>query len=433
VRNKVAVVGGGISGLSTAYFALHKGFDVSLYESSARLGGFAASFDMAGLTIEKYYHFICRGDQKLIELSNRLGINHKIKFQVSKTACFYNGHYYPFSTPLDLMKFSPISLSSRLKFGLNILSSKYIREWEKLDQISGKEWLCKHIGEEAYNAIWDPLLKIKFGNNYDMISAAWVWHRIFRVSTSRKTLLSREKMDYLEGGSNTLISAITRQIEQLGGSIHLNSKVQKITKTNHSFKLILESGRHTCSDRIVLAVPLPVTAEIIKDLDPGFSLKLSSIVFYGILCGVFRLKEKVSDAFWLNINDSRIVANGLIEYTNLNPLEEISPHKIVYIPFYVPVDNEWFLMDEASLQYRFLAMLKILKPSLSKNSVVDFRVSKSPYAQAICTIGFKDKVPPVTTPVKNLFLLDSTQIYPSDRTLSALIGLAEKMVDDNFN
>jgi protoporphyrinogen oxidase len=240
-------------------------------------------------------------------------------------------------------------------------------------------------------------------------------------------------MGYLEGGSNTLISAITRQIEQLGGSIHLNSKVQKITKTNHSFKLILESGRHTCSDRIVLAVPLPVTAEIIKDLDPGFSLKLSSIVFYGILCGVFRLKEKVSDAFWLNINDSRIVANGLIEYTNLNPLEEISPHKIVYIPFYVPVDNEWFLMDEASLQYRFLAMLKILKPSLSKNSVVDFRVSKSPYAQAICTIGFKDKVPPVTTPVKNLFLLDSTQIYPSDRTLSALIGLAEKMVDDNFN
>ncbi|MCK5617263.1 FAD-dependent oxidoreductase, partial [Candidatus Pacearchaeota archaeon] len=122
------------------------------------------------------------------------------------------------------------------------------REWEKLDQISGKEWLCKHIGEEAYNAIWDPLLKIKFGNNYDMISAAWIWHRIFRVSTSRKTPLSREKMGYLEGGSNTLISAITRQIEQLGGSIHLNSKVQKITKTNHSFKLILESGRHTCSE-----------------------------------------------------------------------------------------------------------------------------------------------------------------------------------------
>jgi len=433
VRNKVAVVGGGISGLSAAYFALNKGFDVSLYESSDHLGGFAASFDMDGIKIEKYYHFICRGDHKLIELSNRLGLGHKIKFQASKTACFYQGHHYPFSTPLDLIKFSPISLSSRLKFGLKFLSSQYIKDWEELDQISGKEWLCNHIGEEAYNAIWDPLLKIKFGNNYDRISAAWVWHRIYRVSTSRKTPLSRERMGYLEGGSNTLIRAITKQIEQLGGSIHLNSKVLKIAKSNHSFKLIQESGRYACFDRIVLAVPLPVTAGIIKDLDPGFSLKLSSIVFYGILCGVFRLKEKVSDAFWLNINDSRIVANGLIEYTNLNPLEEISPHKIVYIPLYVPVDNKWFLMDEASLRYGFFEMLKTLNPSLSKNCVVDFRVFKSPYAQAICTTGFKDMVPPVTIPIENLFLLDSTQIYPSDRALSALIGLAEKMVDDNFN
>ena len=433
MRDKIAIVGGGISGLSTAYFALHKGFDINLYECSDRLGGFASSFDMAGVIIEKYYHFICRGDHHLIKLSNRLGIEHKIKFNASRTSFFYHGHYYPFSTPLDLIKFSPISLRSRLKFGQKFLSFRQIKAWEKLDRISGKEWLSKHIGEEAYEAIWDPLLKIKFGNHYDRISAAWVWHRIFRVSTSRKTPLSNEKMGYFEGGSSTLISAVTKQIEQLGGSIHLNSRVSKITKTNRSFQLTLESGQNVYSDRIVLAVPLPVAAGLLEELDPEFSLKISSIDFYGIVCGIFRLKEKVSDAFWLNINDSRIMANGLIEYTNLNPLEEINPHKIVYIPLYVPVDNEWFLMDEASLRDRFLSMLKILKPSLSENCVVDFRVSKSPYAQPICPTGFKDKVPPLALPKYIVFLLDSTQIYPSDRALSALVGLAEKLVDDHFN
>lgn len=433
MSKKIAVVGGGISGLSATYFALKKGFSVNLFESTDRLGGLAASFDFNGLTIEKYYHFICGGDHNLIEFANRLGIGNKIQFQPSNTALYYNGRYYPFSTPLDLVKFAPIPLSSRLRFGLNILYSKYTKEWEKLDKISGKEWLCQHIGENAYKVIWHPLLKIKFGNYYDQISAAWVWHRIHRVATSRKGPFSKERMGYFLGGSQALIDGAKNEIEQLGGRIHLNSKVQKITKTSHGFQLIQDSGEQSDFDRIVLAIPLPAAARIIKDLDPGYARNLSSVVFFGVVCGVFRLREKINDAFWLNINDSRIAANGLIEYTNLNPLEEISPDKIVYIPLYVPFEDEWFSMNTESLRDNFFEMLKIIKPDLTERAIVDFRVSKSPHAQAICTTGFKERVPSITTPIKNVFLLDSTQVYPSDRALSALIGLAEKMVEANFH
>lgn len=432
MSKRVAVVGGGISGLSAAYFALQKGFSVKLYESTDRLGGLAASFDFNGLTIEKYYHFICGGDYKLMEFSRQLGMGDKIKFQPTKTAIYYNGRYYPFGTPLDLLRFSPIPLTSRLKFGLNIIYSKYAKGWEKLDGISAKEWLCRRIGEKAYSVVWHPLLKIKFGNYYDKISAAWVWHRIHRVAASRKGLFSKEKMGYFVGGSQILINEVKNKIKELGGSIHLNSKIQKITKNNHTFKLILDSGNQFDFDRIVLAVPLPAAARIIKNLDPEYARKLSSIVFFGVVCGIFRLREKINDAFWLNINDSRIAANGLVEYTNLNPLKEISPDKIVYIPFYAPVEDKWFSMDEESLRCEFFGMLKIINPNLTESAVLDFRVNKSLHAQAICTAGFKDKLPSVTTPIKNLFLLDSTQVYPSDRALSALIALAEKMVEDNL-
>ncbi len=319
-----------------------------------------------------------------------------------------------------------------MKFGLNILRSKYTKEWEKLDKTSGKEWLCQRIGEKAYDAIWHPLLKIKFGKYHDQISAAWVWHRIHRVATSRKGPFAKEKMGYFLGGSQTLIDKIKDKIRHMGGSIDLNSKVQEITKDNRSLQLVLDSGQRFDFDRIVLAVPLPVAAELIKKIDPEYARKLSSIVFFGVVCGIFRLKEKVNDAFWLNINDSRIAANGLIEYTNLNPLENIAPDKIIYIPLYVPVEDEWFSLEEESLQARFFEMLKIIKPDLSEGSVVDSRVFKSPYAQAICTTGFNDRVPAVAAPIENVFLLDSTQVYPSDRALSALIGLAENMVEDNF-
>ena len=74
-------------------------------------------------------------------------------------------------------------------------------------------------------------------------------------------------------------------------------------------------------------------------------------------------------------------------------------------------------------------MLKTVNPKLSEGDIEDFRVFKSPYAQAICTTGFKDRIPPIETPVQKLYLLDSTQLYPSDRTLSALIGLAQKTTE----
>jgi protoporphyrinogen oxidase len=239
-------------------------------------------------------------------------------------------------------------------------------------------------------------------------------------------------MGYFEGGSQTLIDRLKNAIEDGGGMTHLNAKVQKISKTNQAFQLFLDSGKRDNYDRVVLAVPLPLTAKMMKNLDEEYAHKLSTIVFFGVICGIFRLREKVNEAFWLNINDPRIAAFVFFLYTNLNPLQEIYPHRIVYLPFYLPPDDRWLSMSEEFLGRKFFDIFKIIKPTLDESTIVDFRVFKSLYAQAICTTGFQDKVPPFQTPIRKLYLLDSTQIYPSDRALSALIGLAEKMVEENF-
>ena len=135
---------------------------------------------------------------------------------------------------------------------------------------------------------------------------------------------------------------------------------------------------------------------------------------------------------WININDSRIPANGLIEYTNLNPLENIKPDKIVYIPFYLPVSDGRYLASESTLKEEFYKMLKLIRPDLSHDFCADSRIFRSPYAQAICTSGFKERIPPVKTSIDHVFMLDSTQIYPSDRSLNAMITLAEDMVKKYF-
>ena len=56
----VIVLGAGVMGLAATYRALCLGHQVTLLEAAPEPGGMAAHFDLAGLSIERFYHFICK-------------------------------------------------------------------------------------------------------------------------------------------------------------------------------------------------------------------------------------------------------------------------------------------------------------------------------------------------------------------------------------
>ena len=69
----VAVIGAGAMGLATAYFLLKAGHEVTVFEADGQPGGMAAHFDFDGLSIEQFYHFVCKADQPLFDLMDELG------------------------------------------------------------------------------------------------------------------------------------------------------------------------------------------------------------------------------------------------------------------------------------------------------------------------------------------------------------------------
>jgi len=75
---KVAVIGAGAMGLAAAYHALNAGHEVAVYEGDKIAGGMAAHFDFDGLSIERFYHFVCKADKPLFDLMAELGIGDKI-------------------------------------------------------------------------------------------------------------------------------------------------------------------------------------------------------------------------------------------------------------------------------------------------------------------------------------------------------------------
>src|ERR1700751_1953734 len=77
--SRVVVIGAGAMGLAAAYHALKRGHDVTLLEAASEPGGMAAHFDFAGLSIERFFHFVCRSDQATFDLLAELGLSEKMR------------------------------------------------------------------------------------------------------------------------------------------------------------------------------------------------------------------------------------------------------------------------------------------------------------------------------------------------------------------
>jgi protoporphyrinogen oxidase len=429
---RVCILGAGLAGLSAAYELGRRGYEVLLFESAPEVGGLAGSIMVDGTPIESFYHFICRSDADLIDLARDLGIDHKLSWRSSRTAFLYEGELYGFGTPLDLLRFRPVPPLERLRFGLNIIRSRYRRSWRQLDGLSASSWLRREIGDRAYEVIWDPLLRIKFGDAHELISAAWIWHRINRIATSRRSFLGREELGYLELGSSTVIDAL---LDRLGSMPKLSLRTSTAIERIHiddgkviGVSLRGEGEMIPCSF-VVSTIALSRLPEIAPELNADYRRQLESIDYLAVVCCLFILRRRLTDAFWININDRRIPFNGVIEYSNLNPVPGLGGRAVAYIPHYLPSSHPRFGFDDESLRAESVAGLQLVVPGFEESWIDRFFVSRATHAQAICTVGFADSVPDHATPVRGLFVTDSAQFYPEDRTISAAIRLGRKVVE----
>ena len=75
---RIVVVGAGAMGLAAAYHAAKAGHAVTVVEAGTEAGGMAAHFDFGGLSLERYYHFVCRTDQPTFDLMKELGIGDRM-------------------------------------------------------------------------------------------------------------------------------------------------------------------------------------------------------------------------------------------------------------------------------------------------------------------------------------------------------------------
>jgi protoporphyrinogen oxidase len=272
-------------GLAAAYHAAKAGHAVQVFEADDRPGGMAAHFDFDGVSLERYYHFICKADHPTFELLTELGIEQSLRWRETSMGYFYQGRHFRWGDPLALLRFSPLDLLSRLRYGLHMLYCMKLGDWSRLDNLDAGRWIKKWIGQRAWNVLWEKLFALKFYEYSEQISAAWIWTRIRRIGTSRKSIF-QEELGYLEGGTDTLIKKLVERIEQMQGQLHLSTPVSEvIVKDGAVSGLRAGNNVHAC-EAVISTVPLPLVPKLIPALPAEAREQYESVKNIGVVCVV---------------------------------------------------------------------------------------------------------------------------------------------------
>lgn len=422
MSKKVAVLGAGPMGLAVAYQLARDGHHPVVFEADDRVGGMTASFDFSGLQIERYYHFHCISDHAFLKVLEELGLLSQMNWVPTKMGYWYLNQLQAWGNPLALLRFRGLSFIAKLRYGLHAFLATKRDDWRPLDKVDAVTWIKSSVGVEAYEILWRRLFDYKFYDYASNLSAAWIWSRIRRIGRSRYDLF-QEKLGYLNGGSDTLLNAMKIDIERNCGEIRLQSPVTKVLIENGAVSGVQTPNGIENFDTVISTIPLPFISKVMPDLPQSILQKFSAVKNIAVVCVIVKLRKKLTENFWLNTNDPEMDIPGIVEYSNLRPLE----YSVLYIPFYMPGEHPKFSDPDEVFLHKARRYLKRINSDLQDDDFLDIRASRYRFAQPIGTPGYLDSIPPAKLPINGLWVADTSYYYPEDRGISESIDFGRKM------
>jgi protoporphyrinogen oxidase len=436
---RVAVIGAGVAGLVCAYRLSQEGHTVDVYERWPGLGGQAATIDVGGgHLLERYYHHLFTSDRHIAELYDELGMPDELEWLPSSVAFFLEGRSWPFTSPLHLLRFSPLSLRSRLRMGVAVLRlQRGGDDVAPYERRTARDWIVDAMGAEAYEKVWGPLLRGKFGDRADDISMAWLWGKL----TMRRKLQGKESRQELLGyprrSWEPLFQVLQERIEAGGGRVLIDRPVKRLSpgfeivagaagsfRTGHDPRAFAADGAERY-DAVVATVPNDVFLEMVAPglVSDQYLGLLERIEYHTALCLLLELDRGFSPYYWTNIADPELPFVGVIEHTNLIEPERYSGRRFLYVANYLAPGDELLGLDADALLARYEPGLRRINPGFERSWVKARWLHREPAAQPIVTVGYGERIPPLQTGVPGLVLANTTQIYPEDRGTNYAVRL----------
>ena len=218
-RTQVAVLGGGLLGMTLALRLAERGFAVTLLDAAPAPGGLAGEHTIGGYSWDRFYHVLLLSDRNTRALIDELGLGSLVRWGRTRTGFFSDGAMHSMSNTVEFLRFPPLSLIDKLRLGGTIFLASRLRDARRLERELATDWLRRWSGPRVLERIWLPLLRSKLGENWRIASAAFIWAIIARMYAARRSGLKEEMFGYIEGGYSQVLAALTQRLQAAGVSL----------------------------------------------------------------------------------------------------------------------------------------------------------------------------------------------------------------------
>lgn len=422
---RIAIVGGGIMGVTLAY--LLRDLPVTVYERGSNLGGLAACMEFGGARIDRFYHTILSSDLSMQGLIKEAGVDGKLHFTATKQGFYDRGKLYPFNTPVDLMRYPPLNVFQRFRLGLQVLYAQVESDWRKIDQIPVRDWLIRLSGRAVYNKVWAPLLRAKFDSTASDVPATYIWSRLRRMLGTRQGVTSKEMMCYLEDGYYTLIEGLASLASADGVDFRLNAPIEGIVIEDGVAVGIRSGGQFIPYDIVISTLPSPILADMLPDAPETFRARLTKQAYLSVLCPLLILDRSLMPYYVLNITDPSIPFTAVVETTNLIDPQHVGGNHLVYLPKYLAPGGDMARWPDEQVRVEWLKSLRQMFPAFDEVWIRAFILQRARYVEPIRPIGTLDDIPTIQTPVKRLYMGNTAMFYPELGNGEAATQFARKI------
>lgn len=421
MSTRVTIIGGGSAGLAAAYALSRDGYTVELYEASGELFGLGASFQYGEHWVDKFYHCIVPTDTSLVGVINDLGLGDALYWKKTLMGFTVDGVRYPFNTPIDLLRFSPLSLPNRIRLGVMSLLVRFLGKGKDLDNIRVEDWFVQLYGQTIWDRIFLPLFRAKFGDHATNTPALYIWQRMGRDK-------NKATRGYLTGGLRALSNALVAGIQEHGGVIHRNAPVASIDSDARGAVAVLATGEQVRSDWLVVTTPAPVLENMLAGGSLSQRYQQPPLQYQGVVNALFFLKRPLDGYYWMPVVDSGTEFDGVVEMSQLVRTEQYGGRHLAYTMKYCSQAAPLFSEPDEQIAARWQAQLLALYQDigLREDDIDCVRVFKTPYVDPIYPLGFTKHKPPMHIEGSRVLLANSPQVYPEIIACDASIAVANK-------
>ncbi len=426
---RVAVIGGGVAGLTAAYELAAAGrARAHIYENGPELGGLASGFKGRSSwdwPLEKFYHHLFTNDYEILRLTEEIGAGDLLQIHRPSTVMHYQGANYPLDSPAHLLRFPHLSLPQKLRMGLVLAYLKYHPRppWRAFDGQLADEWLARWMGRTSYDKLWQPMLEGKFGPHFQDVNLAWFWARVYKRTP---------RLGYFQGGFQAFVERLGAAARERGVTIETGAPVRAVTPLPEGgFRV--ESGEQGAAtarsfDAVLATVSPGLMQRLAPELPPAYLAQLGSLRHMGAVVMTVALdRPLLQDTYWVNVPKAEgLPFLVLVEHTNMIDASHYGGDHLLYLGDYLEPSHRYFSMSQAELLAEFLPALPRFNRAFQPEWVTGAWLHRATYAQPVPVRGYAAMIPELRTPLRGLYFASMSQVYPWDRGTNYAVEIGQR-------